>query len=184
MRALIVTSAARCCARWSVAEMQSVDAQIKAFEPALRRIASAKKRTLPASITLDELMQAGRVAVWKASNKWDGRGNFEAFASERVGFAFKDYLRSIKPGGRNGPEVVTEELDDHSAFIEAPQHDQILMFERAAVLDALPHPQRAMALHYVMGDDEKTAAQLHGMAQWTWRKQRIRLFEQIQRRGW
>jgi RNA polymerase sigma factor (sigma-70 family) len=167
--------------------MQTVDAQIKAFEPALRRIASARMRTLPASITLDELVQAGRVAVWRASEKWDGRGDFEAFASERVGWAFKDYLRTLAPGSRHEKSIQFIRIDDaHSLYTmcDETQTDEVLMFERAAVLDALPHPQRAMALHYVMGDDEKTAAQQHGIPHWTWRKQRTRLFEQIQRRGW
>jgi hypothetical protein len=69
-------------------------------------------RTLPASVTLDELVQAGRVAVWQASGKWNGQGDFEAFASERVNWAFKDYLRKLKPGGRNGPAVEFVDVDD------------------------------------------------------------------------
>lgn len=133
--------------------MQAIDQTIKEFEPALRRMASAKARTLPASITPDELVQVGRLAVWNASSKWDGRGNFEGFARERVDWAFRDYVRKLKPGGRNGPAVEFVDVDDAHGL--AADDDTAAEYQRRQqfedTMSALPAKDREVVTRALAG---------------------------------
>jgi len=92
-------------------------AAIQAHMPMVERKARKLHARLPASVVLDDLVQAGRVAVWRALQSFDGRGDVGAHVAQRVGFALVDYLRETHPAGRNGPAVVHVNDDDLALLV-------------------------------------------------------------------
>jgi DNA-directed RNA polymerase specialized sigma24 family protein len=108
-------------------------AAIQAHMPMVERKARKLHARLPASVVLDDLVQAGRVAVWRALESFDGRGNLGAHVTKRVGFALIDYLRETHPAGRNGPAVV-HVSDDELALLVA-EDDPAADVQRAQDFD-------------------------------------------------
>jgi RNA polymerase sigma factor (sigma-70 family) len=94
-----------------------MNAAIKALEPVIRNVAALRKRSLPDNISLDELVQAGRVAAWGALKKWNGEGSLEGYAGQMVGFGITDYLRGTNPRGRSGKKIVGTFDDDEMASV-------------------------------------------------------------------
>jgi RNA polymerase sigma factor for flagellar operon FliA len=71
--------------------------------PLVRRIAMRTIRTLPSSITFDDILSAGWVGMAEAlQRRSDGMQDehFEAYASYRVRGAILDYLRALDPLSR------------------------------------------------------------------------------------
>jgi hypothetical protein len=58
-----------------------------------------------------------------------------------------------------------------------------LQRERAALLDALPEEKRALAVHWIDGEEDKDAGARYGVKgpAWCWRRRR--LFNELQQRG-
>lgn len=96
-----------------------------------------------------------------------------------------DAVRRVVPGYRQRAvplHISIDEAEDLHRYLPEPVSpaDAALLQQRAAMLDALPGQKRAMALHYVLGEDDRTAARQHGVKHWTWRKGRQRLFQQLE----
>ncbi len=73
------------------------------YTPLVRRIAMKTVRTLPSSVTLDDLLSAGWIGLAEALQRRTSGMNeeqFEAYASHRVQGAILDYLRSLDPLSR------------------------------------------------------------------------------------
>ncbi|MGC4092238.1 MAG: RNA polymerase sigma factor FliA [Polyangiaceae bacterium] len=73
------------------------------FMPLVRRIAMRTIRTLPSSITFDDILSAGWVGMAEAlQRRAEGMQDehFEAYASYRVRGAILDYLRALDPLSR------------------------------------------------------------------------------------
>ncbi len=73
------------------------------YTPLVRRIAMKTVRSLPATVSLDDLLSAGWVGLAEAlRRRTDGMDEeqFEAYASHRVHGAILDYLRSLDPLSR------------------------------------------------------------------------------------
>lgn len=73
------------------------------YMPLVRRIAMRTIRTLPSSITFDDILSAGWVGMAEAlQRRADGMEDehFEAYASYRVRGAILDYLRALDPLSR------------------------------------------------------------------------------------
>jgi RNA polymerase sigma factor for flagellar operon FliA len=73
------------------------------YTPLVRRIAMKTIRTLPASVTLDDLLSAGWIGLAEALRRRTttmDEEQFEAYASHRVQGAILDYLRSLDPLSR------------------------------------------------------------------------------------
>jgi RNA polymerase sigma factor for flagellar operon FliA len=73
------------------------------FMPLVRRIAMRTIRTLPSSITFDDILSAGWVGMAEAlQRRSEGMQDehFEAYASYRVRGAILDYLRALDPLSR------------------------------------------------------------------------------------
>lgn len=96
---------------------------IEALMPIVTREAKARKRRLPASIELDDMLQAGRMAAWEAVRKFDGRGDLKAFTVQLVRQRMTDYQRAEHPAGRNGPPVAFVTDEDLDAQIAQPGAD-------------------------------------------------------------
>jgi RNA polymerase sigma factor for flagellar operon FliA len=71
-------------------------------QPMVRRIALQMIAKLPASVELDDLIQAGMIGLLDASNRYeDNRGaQFETFVSQRIRGAMLDELRASDWGSR------------------------------------------------------------------------------------
>jgi RNA polymerase sigma factor (sigma-70 family) len=61
----------------------------------------AALKRLPLSFDLDDLLQAARIGLWMAAERWDGRGDFRGFARNRTRLAVIDHLRSVAPISRD-----------------------------------------------------------------------------------
>ncbi len=73
------------------------------YTPLVRRIAMKTVRSLPSSVTLDDLLSAGWIGLAEALQRRTSGMNeeqFEAYASHRVQGAILDYLRSLDPLSR------------------------------------------------------------------------------------
>ncbi len=71
--------------------------------PLVRRIAMRTIRSLPASLTFDDILSAGWVGMAEALQRRTGQmeeEHFEAYASYRVRGAILDYLRALDPLSR------------------------------------------------------------------------------------
>ncbi|VTU27019.1 Sigma-F factor [Variovorax sp. PBS-H4] len=75
---------------------------LKQHQPMVRRIALQMLAKLPASVELDDLIQAGMIGLLDASTRYqDNRGaQFETFASQRIRGAMIDELRANDWGSR------------------------------------------------------------------------------------
>jgi RNA polymerase sigma factor for flagellar operon FliA len=75
---------------------------LKQHQPMVRRIALQMLAKLPASVELDDLIQAGMIGLLDASTRYqDNRGaQFETFASQRIRGAMLDELRANDWGSR------------------------------------------------------------------------------------
>ncbi|WP_185868145.1 RNA polymerase sigma factor FliA [Variovorax sp. DXTD-1] len=76
---------------------------LKQHQPMVRRMALQMLAKLPASVELDDLIQAGMIGLLDASTRYqDNRGaQFETFASQRIRGAMLDELRANDWGSRN-----------------------------------------------------------------------------------
>lgn len=75
-------------------------ARAEAYLPLVRRIAMRLIRSLPSSISLDDIISAGWVGLSEALQRCPpdmSEGDLEAYASYRVRGAILDYLRSLDP---------------------------------------------------------------------------------------
>jgi RNA polymerase sigma factor for flagellar operon FliA len=75
---------------------------LKQHQPMVRRMALQMLARLPASVELDDLIQAGMIGLLDASTRYkDNRGaKFETFASQRIRGAMLDELRANDWGSR------------------------------------------------------------------------------------
>ena len=75
---------------------------LKQHQPMVRRIALQMMSRLPASVELDDLIQAGMLGLLDASSRYqDNRGaQFETFVSQRIRGAMLDELRANDWGSR------------------------------------------------------------------------------------
>lgn len=75
---------------------------LKQHQPMVRRMALQMLAKLPASVELDDLIQAGMIGLLDASTRYqDNRGaQFETFASQRIRGAMLDELRANDWGSR------------------------------------------------------------------------------------
>lgn len=114
---------------------QSSAAERAAYErymPLVRRIAMRTARSMPPSVTLDDLISAGWVgmaeALGRRSSHMDEQ-HFEAYASYRVRGAILDYLRMLDPLTRK-LRGASRRITDAAAvlggrFGRAPSEDEI-----------------------------------------------------------
>jgi RNA polymerase sigma factor FliA len=73
------------------------------YTPLVRRIAMKTVRSLPSSVTLDDVLSAGWIGLAEALRRRTDsmdEEQFEAYASHRVQGAILDYLRSLDPLSR------------------------------------------------------------------------------------
>lgn len=82
---------------------RAAQATFERYSPLVRRIAMKTIRSLPSSVTLDDLLSAGWTGLAEALRRRSGsmpEVEFEAYASQRVQGAILDYLRSLDPLSR------------------------------------------------------------------------------------
>jgi len=102
------------------------------YTPLVRRIAMKTVRSLPASVTLDDLLSAGWIGLAEALQRRTptmDEEQFEAYASHRVQGAILDYLRSLDPLTRKlrgASRRISEATVDLTARLgRAPDEDEI-----------------------------------------------------------
>jgi len=95
----------------------STDQALQDMAPIIKREAGKLHRKLPASVTLDEVEQAARIAAWQALQDFDGRGNVQAFATQRIQQRLIDFQRAEHPAGRNGAKPVPVSDDEAAAMV-------------------------------------------------------------------
>ena len=102
------------------------------YTPLVRRIAMKTVRSLPASVTLDDLLSAGWIGLAEALQRRTptmDEEQFEAYASHRVQGAILDYLRSLDPLTRKlrgASRRISEATGDLTARLgRAPDEDEI-----------------------------------------------------------
>jgi len=102
------------------------------YTPLVRRIAMKTVRSLPASVTLDDLLSAGWIGLAEALQRRTAtmdEEQFEAYASHRVQGAILDYLRSLDPLTRKlrgASRRISEVTADLTARLgRAPDEEEI-----------------------------------------------------------
>jgi RNA polymerase sigma factor FliA len=102
------------------------------YTPLVRRISMKTIRTLPASVTLDDLLSAGWIGLAEALRRRTAtmdEEQFEAYASHRVQGAILDYLRSLDPLSRKlrgASRRITEVTADLTRRLgRAPEEEEI-----------------------------------------------------------
>ncbi|MES1179242.1 MAG: FliA/WhiG family RNA polymerase sigma factor [Myxococcales bacterium] len=102
------------------------------FMPLVRRIAMRTIRTLPASLTFDDILSAGWVGMAEALQRRTDEmqdEHFEAYASYRVRGAILDYLRVLDPLSRKlrgASRRITEAASDLTNRLgRVPNEDEI-----------------------------------------------------------
>ena len=85
------------------AENQDKNALAKEFLPMVKRIAYHMMTRLPASVEVDDLIQAGLMGLMDAVNRYDSAQGalFETYATQRVRGAMLDELREADWASRN-----------------------------------------------------------------------------------
>jgi RNA polymerase sigma factor for flagellar operon FliA len=81
----------------------------------VKKIAGILKSRLPASVEIDDLIQAGMIGLWESINNFDATQNvlFETYASQRIRGAMLDELRS----GDWAPRKIRKQMRDVEAAI-------------------------------------------------------------------
>jgi RNA polymerase sigma factor for flagellar operon FliA len=102
------------------------------YTPLVRRIAMKTIRSLPSSVTLDDLLSAGWIGLAEALRRRTAsmdEEQFEAYASHRVQGAILDYLRSLDPLSRKlrgASRRITEVTADLTRRLgRAPEEEEI-----------------------------------------------------------
>ncbi len=102
------------------------------YMPLVRRIAMKAVRSLPSSITIDDILSVGWVGMANALAKRTDdmtEEHFEAYASHRVRGAILDYLRSLDPLSRKlrgASRRITEAMSQLSGELgRAPTSEEI-----------------------------------------------------------
>ena len=102
------------------------------FMPLVRRIAMRTIRSLPASLTFDDILSAGWVGMAEALQRRTADmqdEHFEAYASYRVRGAILDYLRVLDPLSRKlrgASRRITEAVSDlTNRYGRTPNEDEI-----------------------------------------------------------
>src|SRR3954471_1771468 len=74
---------------------QSLPARIEEFAPLVKRIAYHMMMRMPASVQVDDLIQAGMIGLIEASQKYDASkgASFETYAGIRIRGAIVDEMR-------------------------------------------------------------------------------------------
>jgi RNA polymerase sigma factor (sigma-70 family) len=85
---------------------KEVEDFLKAYEPMVKRTVSVRMYGLADNVSADDLKQAGRIAVWDALDKFDGRGQIGAYVLQQIKFALAEHLRTNHPAGRYGRKIV------------------------------------------------------------------------------
>lgn len=116
---------------------KDINAEIKALMPIVQREAMKMARTMPASVTVDDLKAAGMEGAWQAVRDFDGGGSLKAFAVKRIFQRMVDYSRTEHPAGRSGKKITGSagdgELDriasddDQAAQVELAQAYEVAM---------------------------------------------------------
>jgi RNA polymerase sigma factor for flagellar operon FliA len=79
------------------------DALVRDHLPLVKRVAYHMMGRLPASVEVDDLIQAGLIGLLDAAERYDGElgANFETYASQRIRGAMIDELREADWASRN-----------------------------------------------------------------------------------
>lgn len=112
---------------------QAAEQQVyERYMPLVRRIAMKALRTLPASVTLDDLLSVGWMGLAEALSRRTPQMDeeqFEAYASHRVRGAILDYLRMLDPLSRKlrgASRRITEATARLTArFGRAPEEEEL-----------------------------------------------------------
>lgn len=102
------------------------------YLPVVRRIAMRTVRSLPSSITIDDVISAGWVGMVEAASRRTPEmeeEHFEAYASYRVRGAILDYLRALDPMSRKLRGASRKVTNTISALVgklgRAPEQEEI-----------------------------------------------------------
>lgn len=84
-------------------DMGSKDSFVRQYAPLVKRIAYHLMTRLPASVDVDDLIQAGLLGLLDAVDRYDEShgANFETYASQRIRGAMLDELREADWASRN-----------------------------------------------------------------------------------
>ena len=85
------------------ADMGTKDGFVRQYAPLVKRIAYHMMTRLPASVEVDDLIQAGLLGLLDAVDRYDDShgANFETYASQRIRGAMLDELREADWASRN-----------------------------------------------------------------------------------
>ena len=93
-----------------------------------------------------------------------------------------DAARRTVPGYRQRLMPRMTPLDD-DRVTDCQAERLTLLHERAAIIDALPEDEKAVVLHWVLGDTDTEAGALYGVKESAWCKRRTKVFQRLQKRG-
>ncbi len=136
------------------------------YMPLVRRIAIRTARTLPSSVSFDDVLSAGWVGMAEALTRRRpdmDEEHFEAYASHRVRGAILDYLRGLDPLSRKlrgASRKITEAVRDLSRRFERnPTEDEVageLGLELAEYQKLLAQISEAGYARLELSGDERT----------------------------
>ena len=144
---------------------EEFSALLRSFEPHLRASAF---RDLRSGIDFDDLEQAGRIALWRSTARFDARrGAFINYARRAVKNAIRSEIHRVRPISEAGEPLIqrmgdaTEDVENH---YDPPDLFAILRIRRW--LETLPLSLRNLfALIYRNGLSQRDAARILQVSQ-------------------
>jgi len=133
--------------------------RIREFAPLVRRLAHHLAARLPASVELDDIIQAGMIGLMDAAARYEeGHGTqFETFASQRIKGAMLDELRqndwmprSVRKTLRQIEKAIARLEQRHS---RAPTEDEIARELGVSLSDYQSQLSGARGMELVLFDD-------------------------------
>ena len=138
-----------------------MDSRLRAYLPLIRRIARRQIARLPASVEMDDMVQAGLIGAWGLLQREDEP--LDAYLSARIRGAMLDELRRTDPLSRHGRDrqqadsLTFEPLGSHDCVDPALGPEERLSAQQMvtaalAAFERLPaRVQRALVLYYESG---------------------------------
>lgn len=89
--------------------MTDRERESKLVEQYIELVGRVARRRFASRLPDDDLLQAGRIGLWEAAKKWNGKTPFEPFARTCIYHNMLDYVRAA--GAKGGTEELPENME-------------------------------------------------------------------------
>ncbi|MBR9727343.1 RNA polymerase sigma factor FliA [Shewanella intestini] len=137
---------------------------VEQYAPLVKRIAHHMLARLPASVQLDDLLQAGMMGLLEASSKYDGNkgAKFETFAGIRIRGAMIDEIRRgdwVPRSVHRNNRRITQVIDELEQTLGRDARDTEIAEKLEMTLDEYHHILNDVAVGKVIGIEDLGVSQ-------------------------